>query len=142
METLKELGIKEEYEAECQRALKEIAKDDPEVAENIAISMSYVTDMYIQSRAHLAVTTNMPERFIMSAFSWADSEKGEQYWAEMTYKFCESHPMVSVEESPEEDEENSIKCNKCGSTNVSVSSFGDRTGVNCRDCGESRLLVD
>jgi len=40
------------------------------------------------------------------------------------------------------DEDDSIKCNKCESTNVSVGSFGDRTGVTCKDCGESRLLVD
>ena len=61
----------------------------------------------------------------------------------MTHRFCERHPLVGTEDDlKEEEEEGSITCDKCGSTNISVSSFGDRTGVNCRDCGKSRLLVD
>lgn len=204
METLEKLGIKEEYEAECKKALKVIAEDNPEVAEAIAKDIDGEVIEYMCSRAMKSITKGEPTYFIMGAFSWADSEKGDKYWAEMTCKFCESHPMVSEEilESElmtnsedfstkenmandtvlwgykymlwggcvykvtgdfeydgrgvrnikmtlienyrivKEDEEDSIKCNKCGSTNVSIGSFGDRTGVNCRDCGESRLVVD
>lgn len=112
------------------------------MAEDVAKDIDGETIKYIKLVARESINRGEPTYFIMGAFSWADSEKGYEYWTEMTHKFCDSHPMVSAEELPEEDEEDSIECNKCGNTNVSVSCFGDRTGVNCRDCGESRLLVD
>ncbi|RXJ84759.1 hypothetical protein [Arcobacter cloacae] len=136
--TLEELGIKEEYEVECQKALKEIAERNERIAEDIAKDLERETTLYMFSRASLAIESSRPDRFILSAFGWADSEKGFDYWYEMTKKFCESHPLVGTEDN----EEDSIKCDKCGSTNVSVGSFGDRTGVTCKDCGETRLLVD
>ncbi|MCT7583281.1 hypothetical protein N5U55_04050 [Aliarcobacter butzleri] len=127
---------------ECQKALKEIAETDEEIAKVVAEDLERETEEYIKTRASIAVKRNEPHAFITSAFDWSTSEKGSEYWSEMTHKFCDSHPMVSAEELPEEDEEDSIECDNCGSTNVSVSCFGDRTGVNCRDCGESSLLVD
>ncbi len=144
METLEKLGIKEKYEAECKKALKEIAEDNPEVAEAIAKDIDGEVIEYMCSRAMKSITRGEPTYFIMGAFSWADSEKGVEYWTEMTYKFCESHPMVGAEEeeSPEEDEKGSIKCKECVSTNTFTACFGDRVGITCRDCGENRLLVD
>lgn len=90
---------------ECQKGIKEIAETDEEIAKVVAEDLERETEEYIKTRASIAVKRNEPHAFILSAFNWNTSEKGEQYWAEMTYKFCESHPMVSAEESPEEDEE-------------------------------------
>lgn len=98
METLEAMGIKEEYVAECQKAVKEIAETDEELAKAVALDLEGETEVYIKSRAHIAVRDDMPERFIMSAFEWADTEKGFEYWAEMTHKFCDSHPMIGPEE--------------------------------------------
>lgn len=142
METLEKLGIKEEYKAECQKALKEIAETDKEIAKDVAEDLERVTEAYIKTRASIAVKRDEPHAFILSAFNWSTSEKGGEYWSEMTLRFCENHPMVSVEELPEEDEKGSIKCKECGSTNTFTACFGDRVGVTCRDCGENRLLVD
>lgn len=85
-----------------------------------------------------ALETDNPLLIMLGGFSWKDSDKGYEFWAEKTQLFLDQHPML--QDKPKE--ESGFKCNKCGSTNVSVSSFGDRTGVNCRDCGKSRLLVD
>lgn len=99
METLEKLGIKEEYEAECQKALKELAEKNERIAEDIAQDLERETTLYMFSRASLTIESGCPERFILSAFDWADSEKGEDYWSEMTVKFCESHPMVGTEDN-------------------------------------------
>ncbi len=97
--TLEELGIKEEYEAECQRTLKELAEKNERIAEDIAKDLERETTLYIFSRVSLAIESGRPERFILSAFDWADSEKGGDYWSEMTEKFCESHPMVGTKDN-------------------------------------------
>lgn len=93
------MGIKEEYVAECQKAVKEIAETNKELAEDIALDLEGETEVYIKSRAHIAVRNDRPEEFILNAFDWADSEKGEDYWVEMTHKFCESHPMIGTEDN-------------------------------------------
>lgn len=131
---------------ECQKALKEIAETDKEIAKAVAEDLERETEEYIRSRASIAIQRDEPHSFILSAFDFETSIKGLKYWSEMTYKFCLNHPMVGTEKVSEDEavacDEGAIKCNKCGSTNVSVGGFGDRTGVTCRDCGESRLLVD
>lgn len=96
IETLKELGIYEEYRAECQKALKELAEIDEVIAKVVAEDLERETEEYIRTRATIAVKRDEPRAFILSAFDLSTSEKGEQYWSEMTLRFCENHPMVSV----------------------------------------------
>lgn len=94
IETLKDLGIYEDYKVECQKGLKEIAETDEDIAKAVAEDLERETERYIMSRASIAVLNNEPQRFILSAFNFETSIKGSDYWVEMTYKFCLNHPMV------------------------------------------------
>lgn len=94
IKTLKDLGIYEDYKAECQKGLKEIAETDKDMAKAVAEDLERETEIYIMSRAYIAVQNNEPHRFILSAFEFETSIKGSDYWCEMTHKFCLNHPMV------------------------------------------------